>query len=84
MSINYADLRNLTTRELISALLRDGFVFNRQRGSHQLYSDPTTHRRVTVPSHRGSDTLRRQTLKTIIERQARWTEEDLRRLGLLP
>ncbi len=83
MPINYANLRNLTARELISALLRDGFVLRRQRGSHQLYSDPATHRRVTVPFHRGSDTLRRQTLKTIIERQARWSEEDLTRLGLL-
>ena len=66
MPINYANLRNITTRELISALLRDGFVFDRQRGSHQLYADRATHRRVTVPFHRGSDTLRRQTLKTII------------------
>ena len=40
-------------------------------------------RRVTVSFHRGSETFTPKTLKRIIEDQARWTEDDLKRLGLL-
>jgi predicted RNA binding protein YcfA (HicA-like mRNA interferase family) len=36
MPINYAQLRSLTAREIVSALIRDGFVFDRQTGAHQL------------------------------------------------
>lgn len=81
MSINYGPLRNLTARELVSALLRDGFEFDRGRGSHQLYYHPDG-RRVTVAVHGRSRTFARNTLKAMIE-QARWTEDDLRRLGLI-
>ena len=83
MSVNYAQLRSLTAREVISALLRDGFVFDRQAGSHQHYYHPGDRRRVTVSVHRSSDTFKIKTLKTMIEDQARWTEEDLRRLKLI-
>ena len=55
MPIDYGRLRSLTARELIAALIRDGFTLDRQSGSHQC----------------------------MIEDQARWTEEDLVRLGLL-
>ena len=82
MSINYAQLRSLTARELISALLRDGFVFDRQVGSHQHYRHPADRRRVTVSFHRSGDTFKIKTLKTMIEDQARWTEQDLKRLKL--
>lgn len=40
-------------------------------------------RRVTVSYHSPGDTFRVKTLKTILEIQARWTEEDLKRLGIL-
>jgi predicted RNA binding protein YcfA (HicA-like mRNA interferase family) len=32
--MDYAQLRSLTAREIISALLRDGFSFDRGPGSH--------------------------------------------------
>jgi len=38
---------------------------------------------VTVSFHRAGETFRPKTLKRMIEDQARWSEEDLRRLGLL-
>lgn len=80
--IDYARLRSLTARELISALIRDGFLYDRQSGSHQHYRHPDT-RRVTVSFHRPGDTFSVKTLKRMIEDQARWTEADLRRLGLI-
>ena len=82
MAIDYRALRSLTARELIAALKRDGFSFVRQTGSHQRYAH-TDGRRVTVAPHGGADTFSIKTLQTILQKQARWTEADLRRLRLL-
>jgi predicted RNA binding protein YcfA (HicA-like mRNA interferase family) len=83
MAIDYRRLRSLTARELIAALKRGGFSFIRQTGSHQRYRHADG-RRVTVAPHAGGDTFSVKTLQTIIEIQARWTEDDLKRLNLLP
>lgn len=82
MGLNYAQLHGLTARELISALLRDGFALDRQSGSHRHYLHQDG-RRVTVTYHAGSETFRRKTLKTIIELQANWDADDLKRLRLV-
>jgi len=82
MSIEYRLLRSVTAREMISALMHDGFFLRRQTGSHQRYQHPDG-RRITVSFHKSSDTFPLKTLKTIIEMQARWTEDDLKRLKLL-
>ena len=82
MAINYSHLRSLTARELISALARDGFVLDRQAGSHQLHLHPDG-RGVTVSFHRPGDTFEIKTLRTMIEFQAHWTDDDLRRLKLI-
>lgn len=82
MGIDYRRLRSLTARELIGALKRDGFLFFRQKGSHRRYGHPDG-RRVTVAPHAGGDTFSIKTLQKIMEYQARWTEDDLRRLGLI-
>ncbi len=82
MGINYAQLRKLTAREIISALIRDGFGFDRGAGSHQIYRHPDG-RRVTVTFHAPSDTFAPKTLKSMIEKEARWTEDDLKRLKLI-
>ena len=82
MTVEYSRLRSLTARQLISALQRDGFSLARQKGSHRLYRHPDG-RRVTVSFHHTSDTFPSGTLRSMIEIQARWNEEDLRRLGLL-
>jgi predicted RNA binding protein YcfA (HicA-like mRNA interferase family) len=81
VGLNYGLLRNLTARELISALIRDGFGYDRGDGSHQIYYHPDG-RRVTVVFHGGGSTFKRKTLKSMID-QARWTEEDLKRLRLI-
>lgn len=80
--IDYGQLRSLQARHLITALIRDGFVFRNQRGSHHRYHHPDG-RRVTVSFSRPGDTFPPKTLRSILEYQARWTEQDLRRLGLL-
>jgi predicted RNA binding protein YcfA (HicA-like mRNA interferase family) len=53
----------------------------RTRGSNQLYRHPNA-RRVTISAHKLSDAFPPGTLKSVIEVQARWNDEDLRRLGL--
>ena len=80
--IEWRRLRNLTAREIITALIRDGFVLHNQRGSHQRYRHADD-RRVTVTFHRPGDTFSIGTLRSMIELQARWTEDDLRRLSLI-
>jgi predicted RNA binding protein YcfA (HicA-like mRNA interferase family) len=82
MSIDYSRLRSLTARELNAALLAEGFLLVRQRGSHRrlAHSDG---RRVTLTFHHSSDTFPPKTLRSMIEAQARWTEADLIRLRLL-
>jgi predicted RNA binding protein YcfA (HicA-like mRNA interferase family) len=82
MTIDYSQLRNLSARELIRALAKDGFTLDRQTGSHQLYYHPDG-RRVTVSFHSPGETFKIKTLKAMIELQAKWTKDDLRRLKLL-
>ena len=40
IDIEWRRLRNLTAREIINALIRDGFEFYNQSGSHQRYRHP--------------------------------------------
>ncbi|MCL0053307.1 type II toxin-antitoxin system HicA family toxin [Dehalococcoidales bacterium] len=81
MSIDYSKLRSLTARRLISALIQDGFKLEREKGSHRQYIHPEKGR-VTLSFHHPSDTFPPKTLKGIIH-DTGWTEEDLKRLGLL-
>jgi predicted RNA binding protein YcfA (HicA-like mRNA interferase family) len=73
--------RNITARKFVNALLRDGFIFARQKGSHQTYRHPDR-RTVTVIFHHSGETFRTGTLEDMIT-DAGWTETDLRRLKLL-
>ena len=82
MPIDYSRLRTVSAREIINALKRDRFFLRNQAGSHQRYYH-SDGRRVTVSFHHPSDTFPPKTLKTMIEYQARWTEDDLKRLKLL-
>ncbi len=73
-------LRNKTAREIVSALMADGFVFVRQRGSHRTYSKGAL--KVTIAYHHLKDTFPVGTLTCII-RQTAWTEDDCKLLGLI-
>ncbi len=84
MAIDYSKLRNVTARDIVRALKRDGFVLSRKIGStHQKYRHPEDGRRVTVSYHGHGSRFPTGTLKSMIERQAKWDEDDLMRLGLL-
>lgn len=67
----------IKARELIRALLKEGFIIHVQVGSHvQLkHSDG---RRVTVPHHSGKD-IKPGTLMNILH-QLKITKDDLRRI----
>ncbi|MFI5299056.1 MAG: type II toxin-antitoxin system HicA family toxin [Polyangiales bacterium] len=67
-------------REFIAALERDGFAFGRGHGGHLQYRDRDG-RQITVSFHRSGATFRRGTLLSML-RATRWTDADLRRLGL--
>ena len=75
-------LRNTSVRELMRALERDGFMLQRttRTGGH-IYRHPDR-RATSIHYHRGSDTLDRKTLASVL-RATRWSEEDLSRLSLL-
>ena len=79
--IDYSTLRSLTARDLVRALIRDGFEFKRKVGSHERYAHEDG-RRATVPYTRRGDTFAIGTLQSIIARQAQWNADDLLRLGL--
>lgn len=66
----------------MKALDRDGFEIDRIAGSHHHYLHADG-RRVTVTFHGSGSTFKFKTLKRIVEDQAKWTENDLKRLGLL-
>lgn len=76
-------LRNCPVRELIKALERDGFCLRRctQTGGH-IYAHPNDSRIVVVHYHHSNDTLKRKTLKSILDGTC-WTKEDLERLKLI-
>ena len=80
--INFSRLRSLTARQITSALTRDGFEMARQRGSHRNFSHPDG-RIVTVAYHRLGQTFAVGMLRRMLQEQAQWTQDDLRRLGLV-
>ena len=81
--MDYSKVRSVTARKLIAALRADGLELLRQKGNHPHFRHQDG-RRITVSVHHTSDTFRIGTLKSMIETQARWSEADLQRLGLLP
>jgi predicted RNA binding protein YcfA (HicA-like mRNA interferase family) len=45
-------LPSLTAKEVIRKLRKAGFVFDRQaKGSHEIWRNPITKRRTTIPNH---------------------------------
>lgn len=70
-------LPELTYREVISRLRRAGFVFDRQaKGSHEIWYNPVTRRRTTVPNHPGA--IPRGTLRAIIREAGLSVDEFLK------
>jgi len=82
MAIDYSRLRSLTARRLIRALKRDGFREYRRKGATRFFAHPDG-RTMTIHLHKMNQTFAIGTLKSIIEQQVQWVEDDLRHLGLL-
>ena len=74
-------LRNVSVRRLVSALERDGFMLQRSKGSHRIYTDAKG-RLVIIAVHRSGATLPRDTLRNFLQ-ATQWTRDDAVRLGLL-
>jgi predicted RNA binding protein YcfA (HicA-like mRNA interferase family) len=74
-------LRNISTGRIIRALTRDGFQFTERQGSQRVYRHADG-RRVVIHYHRAGDTLPPYVIRNLLI-GTRWTEEDLRRLGLI-
>ena len=71
----------LTASEIIRGLKKAGFVFDRQaKGSHEIWYNPITRKRTTVPNHPGID-IRKGTLKAILREAGISVEEFLDLIG---
>jgi predicted RNA binding protein YcfA (HicA-like mRNA interferase family) len=55
MAIDYSKLRSLTAREMMRALLADGFALKAQRGSHKRYQHADGRR--VLPYHSAGATF---------------------------
>ena len=76
-----ASLPALTAIEVIRGLKKAGFVFDRQaKGSHEIWYNPATKRRTTVPNHPGVD-IRKGTLKAILKEAGISVEEFMELIG---
>ena len=68
---------SLTARDVIKRLKKAGFVFDRQaKGSHEIWYNPATKRRITIPNHPGAD-IPKGTLKAIIKEAGLTVQEFL-------
>ena len=76
-------LRSLTAGKLIRALKKDGFYAETRGGAHQQFYNANDGRRVTVTYHHASDIFAPKTLQGMLREQAKWTQDDLKRLGLV-
>jgi len=66
----------LTARDVIAKLRSAGFVFDRMaKGSHEIWYNPVTKRRTTIPNHPG--TLPKGTLRAVILQTGMTVEEFL-------
>lgn len=72
-------LPSMTATAVIKKLKKGGFVFDRYaKGSHEIWYNPVTKRRVTVPNHPGKD-IPTGTLRAIIK-ESGYSIEDFIRL----
>lgn len=72
-------LPSMTASDVIKRLKKVGFVFDRYaKGSHEIWYNPYTKRRITIPNHPGID-IPKGTLSAII-REAGYSIEDFLQL----
>ena len=74
-------LRNVPVRRIIQALTHEGFQFTERKGSQRVYRH-ADRRRVVIHYHTGNRPMTSVEIRNLYI-GTRWTEEDLRRLGLI-
>lgn len=77
--MGFSQLPALNARDVIRAVERAGFLFDRQSGSHAIYIHPVSKRRTIIPIHGGS-TIKKPLLRSIIDDLGISIEEFLRLL----
>lgn len=78
----WAQIKNVTCDDLISALERDGWVRDVKSGAAQVFYDQVRKRRVVIHYHPQKSYRSPSLLKNLIA-DIGWSEEDLRRLKLI-
>jgi len=77
----WEQLKNITADELITALVKNGFVLDEPVRTERIYRHPDR-RKVSIHYHTGNKCYGRKLLKSLLE-DIGWTEADMRRLKLI-
>ena len=77
----WLQLKGITTDELISALLKDGFDLDEEVRTERVYRHPSG-RKVSIHYHTGNRCFGPSLLKSLLE-DIGWSESDMRRLKLI-
>ena len=77
----WAQLKGKTADQLISALLKDGFILDGIVRTERVYRH-SDGRKVTIHYHTGNKSYGRGLLKALLE-DTGWSENDMRRLKLI-
>ena len=77
----WSQLKGKTADELISALLKDGFLPDDKVRAERIYRHPDG-RKVSIHYHTGNKCYGRSLLKALLE-DTEWSESDMQRLKLI-
>lgn len=77
----WSQLKNKTADDLISALVKDGFVLDEKVRAERVYRNPDG-RRVSIHYHKGSKDYGRGLLNSLLE-DTGWSESDMCKLKLI-
>lgn len=75
-------IKNISVKELMSALERDGWVNDLARGATQAYINPSDGRRVVIHYHPGKTYGGQEKLLKGLLKDIGWTDDDFIRLKL--
>jgi predicted RNA binding protein YcfA (HicA-like mRNA interferase family) len=57
----------MKVREVIKLIKKDGWIFERQTGSHKIFKHPTKTGIVVIPDHGGGEDIKIGTLNSILK-----------------
>jgi predicted RNA binding protein YcfA (HicA-like mRNA interferase family) len=77
----WEQLKNKTADDLISALLKDGFLPDEEFRTERIYRHPDG-RKVSIHYHKGSQTYGAKLMKGLLD-VTKWTEKKMRQLKLV-